>query len=358
MKRYKTLLVGLGRLGKLHAANLANHIPGLQLTAICSDRQYEIDAVLTDVTREVTAYLDFDDMLAKETDADAIVIASSSQAHEEHLRKSLQAGLHVFMEKPFGVDPEQTLRMYNDVVSLRKGRTFYLGYNRRCDPSYMHMKELLDQGRIGTPFIFRCNDNDPLIMAAGIVPGRTEKGTTSAEYAKTSGGLFYDFTSHSYDIIRSFFGSEAKTIYAKGAVNVIKEYGPVGDYDTAAVIMELENGILGLLQEGRTCIHGNQVEMEITGTKGALRLGTVPEKNLITIFDENGAIRECSAYFLERWKRSFEIELNRFVQAINMGENGWINEEDGLHAAMMAYATKLSAKEHREITVADLFKAK
>lgn len=356
MKKRKTLIVGLGRLGKLHAANLANRIPELELIAVCSDRQSEIDAFRADVTDGVAAYLDFDEMLREENEAEAIVIASSSQAHEEHLGKSLAAGLHVFMEKPFGVDPEQTRRMYNDVVRLRGGRTFYLGYNRRCDPSYMHMKKLLDAGKIGAPFIFRCTDNDPLIMAAGIVPGRKEKGTISAEYAKTSGGLFYDFTSHSYDIIRSFFGSEAKTIYAKGAVNVIKDYGPVGDYDTAAVVVELENGILGLLQEGRTCIHGYQVEMEITGTRGALRLGTVPERNLVTIFDDTGAVRECSDYFLERFERSFEIELHRFADAIDKGENGWINEEDGLRAAMMAYATKLSAKEKREVTVSDLYK--
>lgn len=354
-KKIKTITVGLGRLGRVHAINLANRLPDFEQVAVCSDRQHELDWFLNDVDGNVRPYLNFDDMLNKEKDAEAIVISSSASAHEEHLRKALQAGLHVFMEKPFGADLDTARRMYDDVKKYRNGKTLFVGYNRRCDPSYWHMKELLDQGRIGKPFFFRCFDMDPYTMALGILPGVANTQVISAaEYAKTSGGIFFDFASHSFDLIRYFFNSEAETISAKGAVNMIEGYKEAGDYDTTAVVMKLENGALGVCGYGRTCIHGYQVEMELVGTEGILRLGAIPERNMITIYDKNGAVRECSDYFIERFEKSFEVELEMFADAVRKGENGFINEEDGLRAATMAWAAKMSAKADKEIRVADL----
>ncbi len=355
MKKIRTLTVGLGRLGRVHVINLANRIPALELIAVCSDRQHEIDWFVNDVDSSVRSYLSFDEMLAKEKDAEAIIISSSASAHEEHLKKALMAGLHVFMEKPFGTDLATARRMYEDCRSYRNGKTFSLGYNRRFDPSYWRMKELLDEGRIGRPFFFRCFDVDPYTMAQGILPGvKDAKVISAAEYAKTSGGIFYDFASHSFDLIRHFFGSEAETIMAKGAVNMIEGYKEAGDYDTTAVIMKLECGALGTCAYGRTGIHGYQVEMEIEGTDGILRLGAVPERNLVQIYDKNGVVRECSDYFIERFEKSFEIELNMFADSIIKGENGYIDEEDGLRAATMAWAAKVSAQENREVRLADL----
>lgn len=354
MKKIKTIEVGLGRMGMLHAVNCARRVPGIDLLAVCSERQNEIDRFHNEVDSDVKAYLNFDEMLEKEKDAEAVVIISSAQMHEEHLKKAFQAGLHVFMDKPFGASLEQVDRMYNDVKKYRNGKTFYLGYNRRTDPSYMRMKKLLVEGAIGTPFFFSCWDNDPLTMAAGVIPGQGDQFISGDEYAKTSGGIFFDLASHSFDMIRHLLCSEAKTITAKGKVNMIEKYKAVGDFDTAAVLMELENGVLGICQEGRTCIHGYQIEMEITGTKGCLRLGATPQRDLLAVLDHTGEVRECSNYFLERFEKSYEIELEKFVEAVNKGENGAINEEDGLWAARMAWACKLSIQQGKEIRIADL----
>ena len=161
-------------------------------------------------------------------------------------------------------------------------------------------------------------------------------------------------SSHSFDMIRWLFKSEAATIHAKGAVNIVKEYEEVGDYDTAAILMQLDNKVLGICHEGRTCIHGYQIEMEVIGTKGTLRVGTIPERNLITIFDETGAVRECSDYFLERFEKSYEIEIRKFVEAVNNGTKGFINEVDGLNSARMSWASKQSALTGKEIKLSDL----
>lgn len=59
---------------------------------------------------------------------------------------------------------------------------------------------------------------------------------------------------------------------------------------------------MGIFVAGRNCAHGYHVETEIIGTRGTLRIGTIPEKNLVTIFDHTGSIRECSEGFLERFE--------------------------------------------------------
>ena len=90
-------IVGLGRLGRVHAENIACKIPGAQLVAACTTRP---ETVAFARQLDVTAlYTDFNQMLS-EADMDAVAIISTSSEHCWQIAAALDAGKHVFSEKP------------------------------------------------------------------------------------------------------------------------------------------------------------------------------------------------------------------------------------------------------------------
>ena len=102
MKKIKVGIAGLGRLGKVHAQNLAYKIPNAELTAACSIVESELEYAkqnlgVTDV------YTDYREMLAK-ADIDAVAIVTTSGEHCWQIEAALDAGKHVFTDKPLGVD--------------------------------------------------------------------------------------------------------------------------------------------------------------------------------------------------------------------------------------------------------------
>ena len=101
MKKIKVGIAGLGRLGKVHANNIAFKIPNAELTAACSIVPAELEYAqkelgVTDV------YTDFREMLAK-ADIDAVAIVTTSSEHCWQIEAALDAGKHVFSDKPLGV---------------------------------------------------------------------------------------------------------------------------------------------------------------------------------------------------------------------------------------------------------------
>lgn len=95
-------IVGLGRLGKIHGQNLAYQIPKAKLCAACSIVPQELKFAKTQLgVQEV--YGDYREMLEK-AEIDAVVIVTTSSEHCWQIASALDAGKHVFCDKPLGVD--------------------------------------------------------------------------------------------------------------------------------------------------------------------------------------------------------------------------------------------------------------
>ncbi len=152
MKDVRIGIIGLGRLGLRHAENLAFRVGGARLEAVCALEPDRVAAALRDwgVPR---GYGRFDDML-RDRDLDAIFIASSSGEHCRQIGAALDAGFHVFSEKPLGISLEEC-RAAEEAVARHPEKVFMLGFMRRYDASYRRAKELIDAGRIGNPILFR-----------------------------------------------------------------------------------------------------------------------------------------------------------------------------------------------------------
>ena len=333
MKIVKVGIAGLGRLGKVHAQNLAHRIQGAKLVAACSIIEEELQYAKTELGVE-KVYKDFDTMV-KEADIDAVAIVTSSGLHCSQIKVALEKGKHVFTEKPLGVNPEEC-RVVQEVVEKYSDKVFFLGFMRRYDPSYRYAKEQIEKGTIGTPYLVKATGVDPESLVEG-----------SIKFAPTSGGIYIDMASHDVDLMRWFLGSEPKEVYALGTTFKHPEFTECGDNETGCAIYQFENNAIGQLHVGRTAPHGYHVETEIIGTEGSIRISPVPEKNLAMIFNENGAVTECVSGFPERFAEAYRLEMQEFIDCIIQSRKPEITVFDGVRATEITFATANSFKYHR-----------
>ena len=305
MKKIKVGIAGLGRLGKVHANNLAFKIPNAELTAACSIVPAELDYAREQLgVQEV--YSDYREMLAK-ADIDAVAIVTTSGEHCWQIAAALDAGKHVFTDKPLGVTVEEC-KMAEAAVERHPELAFFLGFMRR----YM-------------------------VKAAGIDPEALVQG--AIRFAATSGGIFIDMAIHDIDLMRWFLGSDPVEVYAAGATFKHPEFKAAGDDETGAAMYKCENGALGFIHVGRTAAHGYHVETEVVGTEGTLRVSPVPEKNLCMIYDNHGAVKECVSGFPERFAEAYLLEMQEFIDCVETGRKPEVTVYDGTKSTQIGFAT-------------------
>ncbi|MCG8538951.1 MAG: inositol 2-dehydrogenase [Clostridia bacterium] len=326
MKKIKIGAIGLGRLGLQHVKNIAFKIPNAELTAICDMNEEKLLKIQKDWSIP-HGYRDFDEMI-KNKELDAVVITSPSALHTRQIAKALEAGLHVFSEKPLGTTVEEC-KIAEAAVEKHGDKVFMLGFMRRYDPSYAYAKKKIDKGEIGRPILFRGYSQDPESAIEGAIA-----------YAGHSGGQFIDMAVHDIDLARWMMGSEPKSIFAIGGCYAHPEFGKYKDGDNVSALMQLENDAMVFLFAGRTAPHGYNVETEIIGTKGILRIANVPQKNLVEILDEYGVRKECSEDFIERFEQAYIEELNEFIDCILTGRKPEVTVYDGTKTTEIAYKCK------------------
>jgi myo-inositol 2-dehydrogenase/D-chiro-inositol 1-dehydrogenase len=330
MKKVKVGIVGLGRLGRQHAENLAFRIPGCELTAVCSVIESEVEEVQKQWNIPY-GYTSYEEMLENK-ELDAIFIASPSGFHCDQIKKALAAGFHVFSEKPLGLYLEEALEV-QEAVNNHPDQVFMLGFMRRYDRSYMAAKDAIDRGEIGEPFMIRCYGLDPASKLDGFL---------QFARANYSGGLFLDMSIHDFDLARWYLGTEAKETWAIGGAYARPEFDEINDAETGAAMVRFENNTMGIFVAGRNCAHGYHIETEIIGTKGSLRIGTVPEKNQVVIMKEEGVIQECFDGFLERFEQAYQKEAEEFINCIIEQRKPEVTVEDGVKSTELGYACKQS----------------
>ena len=333
MKEVRIGIVGLGRLGKRHAMNLQTKTPGARIVAACSIVPQELEWAKKELQVE-SVYESYTDMLEK-AEIDAVFLVSSSSQHAAQIIQGLEAGLHVFSEKPMGVNLDECLQVER-VVAEHPDQIFFIGFVRRFDPSYSYAKKLIDEGAIGEPFMVRSQTVD-----------LDEYAEFQIGFVPTSGGIFLDCNVHDIDLARWYLGSEVKRVYAVGGSFVHKGFDEVNDADNTVAVTEFQDGKIAVISASRTAFHGHDTHTEITGSKGILKIGLTPSKNRVEIFDLHGARTECVKDFYERFELGFIQEANEFVQCIHTGRKPIVCAQDCTKATEVGFAITKAFKEKR-----------
>jgi myo-inositol 2-dehydrogenase/D-chiro-inositol 1-dehydrogenase len=320
--KIRTGIAGLGRLGFIHAENLRFKIREIELVAACDPDPALLEKAKVELGIQ-RSFTGFSDMI-HQGDLDAVVIVTPSHLHCSQIREALEAGLHVFCEKPLGSDLDEC-RETMKVVENHRQHTFMLGFMRRFDASYRYAKQKVDEGYIGRPVLFRGYSVDPESSVEGILT-----------FLPKSGGQFNDMAVHDFDLARWFLKSEPRSVYAIGGCFAHQEFADYGDGDNVAALMQFENEAMAFFLAGRTASHGYNIETEIIGTKATLRIGNVPQMNLVELMDETGIRKECSRSFPARFGPAFIAEIQEFFDCILENRKPEITIFDGYMASKMA----------------------
>lgn len=330
MKKIKIGIAGLGRLGKVHAQNIACKIENAELTAACSIIPAELEYAKTKLGVN-NLYSDYNEMLAR-APIDAVAIVTTSSEHCWQIAAALDAGKHVFSDKPLGTTIEEC-QLAEAAVKRHPESIFFLGFMRRFDPSYAYAKEQIKAGKIGTPYMVKATGIDPESLVEGAI-----------KFAPTSGGIFIDMAIHDIDLMRWFLDSDPIEVYATGASFKHPEFKKCDDDETGVAMYKCQNGSVGIIHVGRTAPHGYHVETEIIGTDGSLRISPVPEKNLCYIYDKHGVRQECVSSFPERFANAYLLEMQQFTNCIENNIKPDVNVYDGTKSTQIAFATTESYK--------------
>lgn len=301
MKKLKIGVIGVGELGFAHAKNIAFRIGNGELVAINSRTQKTIDRVSEDLDNP-KAYTDYKELL-KDPEVEAVVIASSTAVHKQQAIDALNAGKHVFIEKPIGMDVKECLEI--KAVAEKSDKEFFVGFMRRYDPSYIEAKRRIDAGEIGTPILYRGYSWDPVWVAEYL-----------AKRADENGCWFLDMGVHDYDLARWFLGCEAKKVFASGGAYAYPIFDKTNDIDNGYALIEFENKSAAFVYPGRTAAHGSHVESEIIGTKGSIRIGDDPAIDKLKHYTSDGITKKVYTHYLERWDQAYINEVQAFIDVV------------------------------------------
>lgn len=333
MKTLKIGVAGLGRLGLIHAENIYN-LKGVELAAV-SNLDEEVNKQVKEKYKVPSVYTSYEEML-EQSDLDAVCIVTPSGFHTEHIRLALKKNLHIFCEKPIGLDIADIKQTIKEIE--KSDSIFLLGFMRRFDDDYLYAKEMIDSGQIGEISLIRSYSIDPIQGLDSFV-----------NFAKKSpsGGLFLDMSVHDIDVVRWLTKSEISSVWATGTNKAAPELNNLNELELGTVTMKLDNDVTALLVAGRTASHGYHVETEIIGTKGMLRIAASPEKNKVAVFNEHGTVRPSSQHFPERFAEAYVNELKNFVHCIRENKQPEVTAVDGLRGTEVALACQKSFDENK-----------
>jgi myo-inositol 2-dehydrogenase/D-chiro-inositol 1-dehydrogenase len=296
-------IVGLGRLGKRHAAILAQRTPGAQLVAACSPVPDELAWARAALGVDAL-YADYAALLAH-PGLDAVWLVTPTTLHPEHIVAGLDAGKHVFCEKPLSLDVDDCLRVEAKAARHPRQKVM-IGYVRRFDPSYRDAHDKVRQGLIGRPFLVRAQTGDQHDPSGFFV-----------RFAPQSGGIFLDMNVHDIDLARWFLGGPAiRRVFAAGTIAIHEGLRECGDVDNGLALCEFADGSLAHFYATRTLAHGAETLTEVIGTGGRITIGQNPRANRVDIADAHGVRNECTPTFWERFEDAFVHEAAEFVAAI------------------------------------------
>jgi inositol 2-dehydrogenase len=326
-------LIGLGRLGRVYARDLATRIPETRLVAVADVDEKAALAVAQDYdvprwSAEPQAVLD-------DHDVDAVVIVSPTSRHREQVIAAMARRKPTFCEKPPALGVAETLEMKQAIA--RSGAFFQMGFMRRFDPGYAAAKQRMLDGEIGKVVLFKSTSRDP--------------HRTTLEYAdpKSSGGMILDMGIHDFDLARFFMGEVAEVSSIAGAL-AYPELATVGDIDNAVVSLRFASGCLGVVDLSRNGIYGYDIQSELLGTEGTLRIGYLRETPLL-VMKRNNVSHDTVPYFMERFATAYTVQLQNFAQNVLHGRPAPITIDDGLRALEIAVAAHDSFEAGRPVAV-------
>jgi myo-inositol 2-dehydrogenase / D-chiro-inositol 1-dehydrogenase len=328
-------VLGVGRIGRMHAELLAHHVKGTEVAAVCDFVPDLAQEVGEDVGAEVASG---PEELIGDPGVDAVAICSSTHTHADLIVAAAEAGKAIFCEKPISLELAEVDRALDAVAAARV--PFQVGFNRRFDPAHRSVREAVVRGSIGQPHLVRISSRDP--------------APPPFEYVRVSGGIFLDMTGHDFDLARYITGSEVVEVFARGAVRVEPSFAEADDVDTALVMLVHEDGCLTAIDNSRRAVYGYDQRVEAFGSRG-MACSQNPLAHTGVVYTADGTSAPTLPYFfLERYIPSYLAEWEAFVGAVRSGAEPPVGGADGRAPLVIGLAARRSLHEGGPVAVSEV----
>ncbi len=333
--RINIAVIGTGRMGSVHARNIARQIPEANLVAVC-DIRLEVAQAVADELGIKRVVRDFHDLL-DDKNIEAILIATNTDTHAFIMKDVARAGKHIFCEKPLTLE----LESIDDALAAvdQAGVKLQVGFNRRFDKSFQRVHDIVASGEIGRPCILRIASRDP--------------EPPPVEYARTSGGMFLDMTIHDFDMARYQVG-EIDEVYAIGNVLVAPDYATIGDLDTNIVTLKFANGAMGVIDNSRQAVYGYDQRLEVFCSNGVAMADNEVENVAVKGMKDGYHSARLPYFFMNRYASCYVEEVRQFIECVRDDKPTPTTGKDGRAAVVLGYAAWKSYRENRPVKVSEI----
>ncbi|EBW4020177.1 D-chiro-inositol-2-dehydrogenase IolG2 [Salmonella enterica] len=327
MKKLRCGVIGLGRVGKMHFENMYL-LP--QLDIICA-ADYFIEE-MSDWLYSVnitSGYKNYQELLQRD-DIEAVFIFTSTDMHEEIVTAAAQAGKHIFCEKPLSMNEDEQASMAVLRKVKEKGVTLQVAFNRRFDPQFHEVFELVRSGKIGRPQMIKITSRDPDLLPHDLI--------------KRIGGLIFDFTMHDFDMARFMMQDEVSEVYVKGNTLIDPGLKNIDDVDTLAVMLTFRNGGYALIDNSRRAVYGYDQRVEVFGSEGMAYADNVSESTVKVFNSQHCIMKNPLPDFTVRYREAYRTEILHFIDSVLHHTPVVCTGEDALLAQRIAIAAQQSLK--------------
>ncbi len=327
---HKVALLGAGRIGQIHAANIAAHRE-LELTYVVDPMASNAESIARDYSARVSTV----DAALADAEISGVVVASSTDVHLDHCLAAHRAGKAIFCEKPVDMDLARAQAAMAELASA----SLFVGFNRRFDPNFRALKSRLTDGSVGTLESLQITSNDP--------------APPPVSYVQSSGGLFKDMAIHDFDMARHLLDEEPAEIFAWGSCLVDPAIGAAGDIDTARVILRTASGKLCVIANSRRSGFGYDQRIEAFGSAGMIKADNELEST-VSILTESGMRSDSFRnFFLDRYAEAYRAEMRHFADILGGRATPAVTYGDGVAALRLAEAAGQSLATGRPVSIQD-----
>jgi predicted dehydrogenase len=337
----RVCLVGAGRVARVHANSLVNHVPGGELVAIVDNNANALDSA-ADTFRIAGRFKALEEAVDG-ISFDAVIITTPTFLHKEHAEIAADAGKHIFLEKPMALNLDECDDIINAVE--RNGVILQMGFMRRFDPEFEAAAKRIQAGEIGRPMMIKSLTHGP-----GLPP-------PWARDLKTSNGNLAEVNSHDWDCTRWLMSSNPKRVYVEVANFKGKARGVTTEnfYDNSLVNIRFESGGLGSISGICPCDYGYDARVEIVGEKGIMQIGEMRGQAIIVGVDRDaGLVTPIYRTWPERFSWAYIREMQHFIQSIQSETHPKVSGDDGRWAVAGVLAGTKSFLEERPVLLKEI----
>jgi predicted dehydrogenase len=320
-------LAGTGRMGRVHAGNLAGRCAVAELACVYDADGERAAAVAAEYG--VPAATTFAELVER---SEAVAIATPTGSHAELTVTAAQAGRPVFCEKPLSLDRQTTVATIEAVEAA--GVPLQVGFHRRFDPDWAAAAARIAAGELGEVTLFRTSLRDMTPPDPNFLSG--------------SGGFFVDVTVHDLDVARWLVG-EVVEVTAHGTASD-PAFAALGDIDTAVCVLRFANGALGVIDNSRSARYGYECSTEVMGTLATVR---VEAPRSVEWRTPGQAAYPLARDFEERYPAAYAAELDAFARCVLDGTPPRVTGRDALAAFDLAVAATESWRTGTTVTLKD-----